>query len=125
MKQIYLSQPERLDMLEEVRLVRKKVMQFLKDKKVVLDQNDEYRFCNFWDEPGTETRFIHMVDFKQALSNRINRINGMKAADHYIFMVDWDHFPECRIDRFILGTYGITNVLDLKMINGEPKLAGY
>ena len=125
MKLLYLSQPERLDMLEEVRMVRKKVLDFFKSKKLVLDQNHEYQLCNFWDEPKAESRFIHKVDFREALRNRVSRINGMIAADHFIFLTDWGHFPECKIDRYILETYGIHDVLEFKVIDNELKLAGY
>ena len=125
MKKLYLSQPEALDMFEEVRLIRKKVMAFFTDRKLVLDQNHQYHLCNFWSEPAIETRHIHKIDFKKALAQRITRINGMKEADHFIFLTDWDHFPECQIDRFILETYGIYDILEFKMIKGELKLAGY
>lgn len=125
MKKLYLSQPENLDMLDEVKLIRKKVLKFFTDKKLVLDQNHQYQLCNFWVMPEEGSQHIHKIDFRQALERRITRINGMKSADHFIFLADWDHFPECKIDRFILETYGIHDVLEFKMIHGELKLTGY
>lgn len=124
MKVLYLSQPLNLDKLQEVRKVRKLILQHLAEKKLILDQNHEYHFARDYAWPSIDRSKIHSETayFKKSVEEISFRVQSMKDADYVIFIDQWMDFIECKIDRFIIKQYMVPNIIVFRVKDDELKL---
>lgn len=124
MKVLYLSQPLNLDKLQEVRKVRKLILQHLAEKKLILDQNHEYHFAREYAWPSIDRSIIHSETayFKKSIEEISYRVQSMKDADYIIFIDQWMDFIECKIDRFIIEQYMMPNIIVFRVKDDELKL---
>ena len=111
MKILYLSQPMKKDKEQEIRLVRKAIMNEFTSHRLVYDQNHMYEWVpnNY---PSID-KFI--PEKKDYMTNLISRLQCMRASDYYIFIQEWKDFPECKNDWDILHNLGITNIIEFKV----------
>lgn len=126
MKMLYLSQPLAKDKFEEVRKVRKMILQHLTEKRIILDQNHEYQFTYHWLMPVIDESIKHTMGdkyFKNITMEIGKRLQAFGNADHFIFIDQWMCFPECQLDKYILDLYGKTNYLTFRVKENKLKLA--
>ena len=110
MKRLYLSRPLDSRLKNNVRLIQKRIMEYLTNKNIMLDPNNQYEFVNVWDWDDNDAH----KDVKRRTYELANRMKSMGNADHYIFMEEWMDLPECQVDWAVLRLHGWSNHIMLK-----------
>ena len=120
MKSLYLVQPIDKAQTETVKLVRRQILKFLKEHKLVLDENDLYNFINI--PPTMDGENITIAEHAYRM---LNDLKQLFLADYIIFIENWMDLRECRITLDFIKHYGMKNHLTLKYVNNEIILGSY
>lgn len=111
MKRLYLSRPLDSKLKNNVRLIQKRIMEYLTNKNIVLDPDNQYEFVNVWDWDDDDSDKNNYKRRAYAIANRMKSIGN---ADHLIFMEEWMDFPECQADWAIAKVHDWSNHIMLK-----------
>ena len=112
---LYLSQPAKKDKEQEIRIVKKAIMDTLKNESLLVFKNNIYE----WTPNNYPTIDKFIPTFDDYLNGLVKRIQCIKASDYFIFVDQWDNFPECKIDHFIINELNDKNIMYFRLTKDE------